>query len=371
MASATAAGSAYSTHGEHDDPVLHLLLDVRLPAHRRLDLGDGRPAGARLPDRRHRRPDHADRRGPPARRRPLAAAGGDQPGGRALRPGVRLRGRPHRAARPRPDVRLQRGAPARRGRHLLPHRLQRAVVQPGRARETSTSRACSRGIHHVATPLEGCPTTPRASSCSPAASGFPWIHEAQQLLADDWGVGRRPLVGHLLERAGPRRASPPRSGTCCTPARSRVRRTSPTSCGDAPGPVVAVSDYMRAVPLQIARWVPQRLPRARRRRLRLRRHPPGRPPLLPHRRRVGRRPGPRRRSPTRARSPATRSRRRSTTTASTTRPPSPASSRRAATPDPSAVEPVDARRPCRARRADRDGSTRSLRRGSTTVTQRR
>ena len=44
MASATAAGSAYSTHGEHDDPVLHLLLDVRLPAHRRLDLGDGRPA---------------------------------------------------------------------------------------------------------------------------------------------------------------------------------------------------------------------------------------------------------------------------------------------------------------------------------------
>ena len=43
------------------DPVLHLLLDVRVPAHRRLDLGDGRPARARLPDRRHRRPHHADR----------------------------------------------------------------------------------------------------------------------------------------------------------------------------------------------------------------------------------------------------------------------------------------------------------------------
>ena len=40
------------------DPVLHLLLDVRVPAHRRLDLGDGRPARARLPDRRHRRPHH-------------------------------------------------------------------------------------------------------------------------------------------------------------------------------------------------------------------------------------------------------------------------------------------------------------------------
>ncbi len=32
-----------------DDPVLHLLLDVRLPAHRRPGLGGGRPARARLP----------------------------------------------------------------------------------------------------------------------------------------------------------------------------------------------------------------------------------------------------------------------------------------------------------------------------------
>ena len=76
-----------------DDPGLHLLLDVRLPAHRRLDLGARRPARPRLPDRRHRRAHHADRRGPAARRRALAAARRDQPGGRALRPGVRLRDR--------------------------------------------------------------------------------------------------------------------------------------------------------------------------------------------------------------------------------------------------------------------------------------
>ena len=55
-----------------DDPGLHLLLDVRLPAHRRLDLGGGRPDGARLPGRRHRGAHHADRRGPAAQRRPLA-----------------------------------------------------------------------------------------------------------------------------------------------------------------------------------------------------------------------------------------------------------------------------------------------------------
>ena len=44
-----------------DDPALHLLLDVRVPAHRRRAVGRGRPDGARLPARRHRRPDHAQR----------------------------------------------------------------------------------------------------------------------------------------------------------------------------------------------------------------------------------------------------------------------------------------------------------------------
>ena len=53
-----------------DDPVLHLLLDVRVPAHRRFHLGGRRHALARLPDRRHRRPHDAQRRGPAARRRP-------------------------------------------------------------------------------------------------------------------------------------------------------------------------------------------------------------------------------------------------------------------------------------------------------------
>ncbi len=91
-----------------DDPGLHVLFDVRLPADRRLDLGHGRPAGARLPDRRHRRSYDAHRRGTAARRRPLAADRADQPRCRALRPGVRLRDQPHRAVRPRAHVRLDR-----------------------------------------------------------------------------------------------------------------------------------------------------------------------------------------------------------------------------------------------------------------------
>ena len=42
-----------------DDPVLHLLFDVRLPAHRRPGLGGRRHARARLPAGRHGRPHHA------------------------------------------------------------------------------------------------------------------------------------------------------------------------------------------------------------------------------------------------------------------------------------------------------------------------
>ena len=53
-----------------DDPVLHLLLDVRLPARRRPRLGGGRHARARLSRRRHVGAHDAQRRGPAARGRP-------------------------------------------------------------------------------------------------------------------------------------------------------------------------------------------------------------------------------------------------------------------------------------------------------------
>ena len=53
-----------------DDAVLHVLLDVRLPACRRPALGVRRRAGPRLPARRHGRPHDAERRGAAARGRP-------------------------------------------------------------------------------------------------------------------------------------------------------------------------------------------------------------------------------------------------------------------------------------------------------------
>jgi pyruvate dehydrogenase E1 component len=89
------------------------------------------------------------------------------------------------------------------------------------------------------------------------ASGvaLPWALEAQRLLRDEWGVDadvwsvtswnelRRDAVDcerHALLNPGEE-----------SPVPYVTQRL-----GDATGPVVAVSDYMRAVPDQIARWVP-------------------------------------------------------------------------------------------------------------------
>ena len=92
-----------------DDPVLHLLLDVRLPADRRPRVGGGRHALARLPAGRHRGPHDAERRGPAARGRPLAPDLGDGPELHLVRSDVRLRGRGDHPGRPAADVRRAGG----------------------------------------------------------------------------------------------------------------------------------------------------------------------------------------------------------------------------------------------------------------------
>ena len=91
MASLHRRGDLVRDPRRADDPVLHLLFDVRVPADRRPDLGVRGPARARVHDRRHGRPDDAHRRGPPARRRAQPHPGLDRPGRPRLRPGLRLR----------------------------------------------------------------------------------------------------------------------------------------------------------------------------------------------------------------------------------------------------------------------------------------
>ena len=73
-----AAATSYSVHGEQMIPFYICYSMFGLQRMGPL-LGGGRPARARLPDRRHGRPHDAERRGPAARGRPFAHALGTLP----------------------------------------------------------------------------------------------------------------------------------------------------------------------------------------------------------------------------------------------------------------------------------------------------
>ena len=110
------------------DPLLHLLLHVRLPARRRPGLGGRRPARPRLPHRRHRRAHHPGRRGAAAPGRPQPDPGIHHPQLRRLRPGLRLRAGGDRPGRHAAHV------PGAGVLLLLHHRDERELRPAGHAR---------------------------------------------------------------------------------------------------------------------------------------------------------------------------------------------------------------------------------------------
>ena len=270
-----------------DDPDLRLLLDVRVPAHGRLDLGGRRPDDARLPHRGHGRSHDAHRRGAAARRRPLAAARVDEPGGRALRPGVL-------ATRSRTSCRTAcTGCTAPTTRSPTTERnviyyltvYNEPMAQPAEP-ENVDREGILRGLYLYAEgSTEGLPDDAPRVQLLASGVGMAWALEAQELLRNDWNVVAdvwSVTSWNELRRDGLR---------CDEAAFLHPEAEAPVpwvtrQLSGRPGPVVAVSDYMRAVQDQIRQWVPGRLRVARRRRVRLLRHPPGRAALLPHRRPV-------------------------------------------------------------------------------------
>ena len=295
------------------DPGLHLLLDVRLPAHRRRAVGGRRPDGARLHHRRHRRPHDADRRGPAARRRPLAPAGVDEPGRRSsYDPAYGYEIAHIVRVGPRADVR--RTSTRTRTSCTTSRSTTSRSSQPAEPEDVDVD-GIVRGIHHSSSAARA---TGRARRSSRRASACRGRSRRSSCSRDDWGVRGRRLVGHLVDRAAPRR---PRRRRAQLPAPGRgaaraVRHA--RSSQDAQGPVVAVSDFMHAVQDQIRQWVPQRLRDARRRRLRLLATRGRRPPVLQDRRPVDRRAHAAGAGRGRARSTARSRRRRSRSTGCTT-----------------------------------------------------
>ncbi len=89
------------------------------------------------------------------------------------------------------------------------------------------------------------------------ASGvaFPWAAEAARLLRDDWGVAAETWSVTSWNELGRDALAAEEWNLLHPDAEPRTAYVS-DRLGPDQGPVIAVSDYMCAVPLQIARWVP-------------------------------------------------------------------------------------------------------------------
>ncbi len=100
----------------------------------------------------------------------------------------------------------------------------------------------------------GAPENPRVQLMASGIS-FPWALEAQAMLAEKWGVTAdvwsvtswNELARDATDSERDRLRDP----------ESEARTPFVTAqLQDAPGPFIAVSDFQRAVPLQVARWIP-------------------------------------------------------------------------------------------------------------------
>jgi pyruvate dehydrogenase E1 component len=114
-----------------------------------------------------------------------------------------------------------------------------------------------RGIYrYAAAPADphGAADRPRAQILA-SGVGMRWAVDAQQLLAEDWGVAAD--VWSVTSWTELRRDAIACSEAALLHPDSEPRTPYVTrALSQAAGPFVAVSDWMRAVPDQIARWVP-------------------------------------------------------------------------------------------------------------------
>jgi pyruvate dehydrogenase E1 component len=128
-------------------------------------------------------------------------------------------------------------------------------VQPAQPRDVDVD-GILRGLHRVS-PAPTVPGNGQAPRAQILASGvaLPWALEAQQLLLKDWQVAAD--VWSVTSWTQLRR-----DGLACDEQallRPDEQHTVPyltAKLAGSPGPVVAVSDYLRQVPDQIRQWVP-------------------------------------------------------------------------------------------------------------------
>jgi pyruvate dehydrogenase E1 component len=113
-----------------------------------------------------------------------------------------------------------------------------------------------RGIYRLADAPGGLPDDAPRVQLFASGVGVPWIQRAQQLLADDWGVAAE-LWSVTSWNELSREALATEEWNLMHPLEEPRTPYLTGKLKDAAGPVIAVSDWMRAVPQQLARWVPQ------------------------------------------------------------------------------------------------------------------
>jgi pyruvate dehydrogenase E1 component len=110
-----------------------------------------------------------------------------------------------------------------------------------------------RGLY-LYSPAAGVEGRPRAQVLASGVA-MPWALRAQQLLADEWNVDVDVWSTTSWNELRREAVDCERSNLLNPADEPRVPYVT-TKLADAVGPVVAVSDFMRAVPDQVARWVP-------------------------------------------------------------------------------------------------------------------
>ena len=248
MASFQAAGTSYATHGQPMIPfyIFYSMFGFQRTGDQMWAFGDARGRGFLMGATAGR--TTLDRRGAPARRRPLAHPRLDGPERPRLRPGLRLRAGGDRPRRHRADVRQGRG------RLLLRHALQRELRRSRRSPTASTTGS-SAGIYRFARGARPRPQGAAARGSSGRARSSSRSVAARDLLAEKFGVAAEvysapsfPLLRRdALEAERWNRLHPTE-----TPRVPYVA----TVLGPDGGPIVAATDWLKALPDMVSRWLP-------------------------------------------------------------------------------------------------------------------
>ncbi|WP_414858544.1 pyruvate dehydrogenase (acetyl-transferring), homodimeric type [Nocardioides sp. Root190] len=126
------------------------------------------------------------------------------------------------------------------------------VAQPAEPADLDVA-ALLKGMYRVSAPAAGA-EGPQVRLLA-SGVGFPWIHEAAQILADDWGVHAETwsvTSWNELARDGVATGK----WNLLHPDENHRTAFVTEALGEGQAPVIAVSDYMTAVPMQISQWVP-------------------------------------------------------------------------------------------------------------------